>query len=202
MAYQKNLGVGTRYLNIFVSDYADIPNPGAFMLNGTTTNPSIPLATYGTLPTGQVVGQTLLTDTGVNFEDAGVKAGDIVYAVANTGPWIRGAGTVLALGNSGNSVLVTTNPVASPYNIDFSTGPGDQYAIYDGSMNEPCMLYDGLMGDKFANWKVTSAGGDILEIPSGAPGALADPVVNCQVKKLWIPVNFTDFNCTRSYGVW
>ncbi|QDP61268.1 MAG: hypothetical protein Unbinned1524contig1000_25 [Prokaryotic dsDNA virus sp.] len=201
MAYQKNLGVGTRYLNIFVSDYADIPNPGAFMLNGVTTTVSPALAPYGTLPTGQAVGQTLLIDTGVNFEsDTAVKVGDIVYAIESVGLWERGAGTVL--GVSASTLVVSTNPVSTPFNIDFAIGTGIKYAIYDGSMNEPCMLYDGLMSDKFANWMVTTAGGDTLEIPSGGPGAVADPVVNCQVKKLWLPKNYTDFNPTRSYGVW
>ena len=128
MAYQK-LQV-SRALEVIPSDTVNIPDPASEYISSTSTGASA----------GQLV------DTSVNFEEKGVKVGDIVYADL--------AGTPIA-------AYVTALEDADNINVSTAIPSGKAYKIYRATefSNNGCVLYVGAAGDVI----VLTAGGDLIE---------------------------------------
>ena len=135
MAYQKLAGIPTRTLNVIPSDKNTIPYPGNLKVSGTTT--------HGTAATS-------LRDAGKDFDNLGIKIGDIVYNRTT-----RGASTVTAV--NGDTITVGSG-------IDFSA-VSQEYEVY-GSEIVPCLLYfnNNAAGGGVTTTRVSSASGDIVDI--------------------------------------
>jgi hypothetical protein len=135
MAYQK-LQV-SRALQVIPSDTVNIPDPASEYISSTSTGASA----------GQLV------DTSVNFEEKGVKVGDIVYADL--------IGTPIA-------AYVTELEDADNINVSTAIPSGVDYKIYRATEfpNNGCVLYIGGAGDV----KVMTAGADIVEFEASLAG--------------------------------
>ena len=159
MAYQK-LQV-SRALEVIPSDTVNIPDPASEYISSTSTGASA----------GQLV------DTSVNFEEKGVKVGDIVYADL--------AGAPIA-------AYVTALEDADNINVSTEIPSGKDYKIYRATEfpNNGCVLYVGAAG----NLNVLTAGGDTIVFT----GVLAGTFLPVQV----VRVLSASTTATGIIGLW